>query len=88
MAWGYRGWAMAGVAAGTGINVWTMGAPGAMVPIPGRVATWTYMGSLHPGGAQAVLADGSVHFLSETTDLTILEKLSAMADGDVFDVPW
>lgn len=37
--------------------------------------------SQHPGGAQFVLADGSVHFLSEDIDQTLHEHLSTMADG-------
>ena len=86
-AWGYRGWAMAGVAVATGINVWTFASYGPPDPYPGRVGQWTDVGSQHPGGAHAVMADGSVHFLSETTDLVILAKLSAMADGEMVTLP-
>ena len=34
-----------------------------------------------------MLADGSVQWLSETTDTVILERLSAMADGEVVTIP-
>ena len=56
--------------------------------LPGRLWTWTNAGSLHPGGVNVLLADGSVQFLSENTDLVILEKLAAMADGELFAAPW
>ena len=39
--------------------------------------------SLHAGGSNFVSADGSVQFLKESTDLTTLERLAAMADGQV-----
>ncbi|UUO05610.1 DUF1559 domain-containing protein [Blastopirellula sp. J2-11] len=35
----------------------------------------------HPGGAQFLFNDGSVHFLAETTDLTISQNLSKRSDG-------
>ena len=38
--------------------------------------------SLHPGGAQFVLADGSTHFLSETLDLTTLRRMGDRRDGN------
>jgi type II secretory pathway pseudopilin PulG len=38
--------------------------------------------SMHPGGAQFVLVDGSVHFLSETIDLTTLRRLGDRRDGN------
>jgi hypothetical protein len=44
--------------------------------------------SPHPGGAQAVTADGSVHFLAEALDLQTLFNLSNRDDGnrtEVFD---
>lgn len=37
--------------------------------------------SAHPGGAVAALVDGSVTFLSQTTDFTTLRLLSSMDDG-------
>jgi prepilin-type processing-associated H-X9-DG protein len=40
-------------------------------------------GSMHAGGCQFVLADGSVRFISENIDLGILEKLAAHQDGGI-----
>lgn len=37
--------------------------------------------SLHPGGAMFSFADGSVHFLSETIDMTTYQNLSNRFDG-------
>jgi prepilin-type N-terminal cleavage/methylation domain-containing protein len=39
--------------------------------------------SQHRGGANAVCADGSVHFLVDTTDLTLLAGLCTRAGGEV-----
>ncbi|MEM7316012.1 MAG: DUF1559 domain-containing protein [Planctomycetota bacterium] len=38
----------------------------------------------HPGGAQAVLADGSVVFLSESTDLNVLAAMCTRAGSEVY----
>jgi len=43
--------------------------------------------SLHPGGANFVFVDGSVHFLSETIDGQVLEDLADRADGNVVTLP-
>jgi prepilin-type processing-associated H-X9-DG protein len=37
--------------------------------------------SLHPGGAQFVFADGSLHFLAESIDYTTYQRLGCRRDG-------
>jgi hypothetical protein len=39
--------------------------------------------SEHPGGAEALRADGGVTFLSETTDILVLRNISIRDDGAV-----
>jgi prepilin-type processing-associated H-X9-DG protein len=39
--------------------------------------------SFHPGGANAVFADGSVHFLSEGIPIRVLAALVTRAGGEV-----
>jgi prepilin-type N-terminal cleavage/methylation domain-containing protein len=41
----------------------------------------TGFGSLHTGGCHFLIGDGSVRFLSENMDVTILRQLSRVADG-------
>jgi prepilin-type N-terminal cleavage/methylation domain-containing protein len=41
--------------------------------------------SMHPGGVQALLADGSVHFVSETINLDTWQRLAAMKDGLIIE---
>jgi prepilin-type N-terminal cleavage/methylation domain-containing protein/prepilin-type processing-associated H-X9-DG protein len=43
--------------------------------------------SLHPGGAQFLMGDGSVHFFLETIDHWTYQYLGAKADGHVVSVP-
>ena len=44
------------------------------------VAT-NYFGSLHPGGCNFAMGDGSVHFVSETINLSTYQSLGIIADG-------
>jgi prepilin-type N-terminal cleavage/methylation domain-containing protein/prepilin-type processing-associated H-X9-DG protein len=43
--------------------------------------------SFHPGGANAVFADGSVHFLQTDTDIRIFARLVTRAGGEVVAIP-
>ena len=47
----------------------------------GRLGDWGYAGSLHPGGANRVQADGSMRFVSENTTASLLDQVGRMADG-------
>lgn len=44
-------------------------------------------GSMHPGGAQFVLGDGSARFISETIDTTLYGRLADIKDGNPVQVP-
>jgi prepilin-type N-terminal cleavage/methylation domain-containing protein/prepilin-type processing-associated H-X9-DG protein len=89
-AWGYRGWVQVGIdIAATTLNNFYYTSP-ASVPLDykyGRLGNWSWAGSLHPGGAQVAMADGSVRFLRQTTSTTILSRMAIMADGVPFELP-
>lgn len=100
-AWAYRGWVMCGVDPAYansptygGINVWhqpwitaTWQSP-PFIPYKGRARSWwCAAASFHPGGCNFVMADGSVHFVSETIDFSMLVALSGIGDGRVVTVP-
>ena len=98
-AWAYRAWVMTGVdpypsARDAGINLWHMPwvhptwASPPYTPVSGRTRTWwSAAASLHPGGCQFALGDGSVRFVSETIQKSMLNNLARMADGQVVAVP-
>lgn len=86
-AWGYRGWTMVGVDLSLGINEWDFAASATDVPRVGQLGRWGTVGSLHAGGCYIVLADGSVKYLTESTDRVILTRLSLIADGQVVELP-
>ncbi len=81
-AWGYRALLMTGVnlSYGGGINYWFY--PGKPY-VPGKRSGWGTAGSLHPGGCQAIFADGSVHFVAEVTNKEIVRRLGTIAEGSV-----
>jgi prepilin-type N-terminal cleavage/methylation domain-containing protein/prepilin-type processing-associated H-X9-DG protein len=74
-----KGWTC-GVTAGVGVcgggpGFWN--SEGANVPLI----------SNHAGGVNALFGDGSVHFLTDATDLLTLARLATRDDGGVFTLP-
>ena len=56
-------------------------------PIPDVWSLVMGFRSRHPGGATFCLADGSVHFVSETIDRTLYRALSTKDGGEVALLP-
>jgi prepilin-type N-terminal cleavage/methylation domain-containing protein len=81
-AWGYRGWVMAGIdpahTTSIGINDWTYVG---ITPVFGQLGSWSRAGSLHPGGCQFAMGDGTVRFVSQSVPITILSQMSTIAEG-------
>jgi prepilin-type N-terminal cleavage/methylation domain-containing protein/prepilin-type processing-associated H-X9-DG protein len=86
--WGYRGWVMVGndIGSTSGINLWIYNNDPARKKV-GRVGSWGWPGSLHPGGCQVCFADGSIRFIAENTPLVIRENMAKMADGTASNPP-
>jgi len=98
-AWAYRGWVMTGIdphhsAVNGGINIWHQpwidpswqNPP--YIPVRGRARSWWVpAASLHPGGCHFTMGDGSVQFVSQTIEMLMLDRLSAMGDGQVVALP-
>ena len=49
-----------------------------------RCTNWS---SMHPGGGQSTLADGSVRFMSQTTDLPTLQAIGTRNGGESIALP-
>ncbi|WP_442508841.1 DUF1559 domain-containing protein [Novipirellula sp. SH528] len=89
--WGYTKWVGNGVdlAYSLGINnllccAWDT-VPFNRTRQASRLSAWSTSGSVHPGGAQFTMADGSVRFISESTEISILQHLAYIADGEVIE---
>jgi prepilin-type processing-associated H-X9-DG protein len=48
----------------------------------------TSLGSKHPGGCNILMADGSVHFVSEAIELATLKAMASRASEEVFQSPF
>jgi prepilin-type N-terminal cleavage/methylation domain-containing protein len=69
--------------AGTGV-VLTQGINNFLAGSGTTLTNYAYnASSMHVGGCQALLGDGAVRFLSKNTNLTILQNLAYIADGNV-----
>lgn len=90
-AWAYRGWVMSGIDLSYGINVidipvtWTWVSDKSSLNY--RLRDWGSSGSLHTGGANVCLGDGSVRFISQSTSVPILQALSTIAGGETVELP-
>lgn len=84
--WAYRGWVMSGIdPAGwnASINDWSYG--GSITPIFGRLGSWAYPGSLHPGGCHFAMGDGSVRFVNQNTPYNTLMAMATITGGETVD---
>ena len=91
-AWGYRGWVSTGVDLRIGINRFDRSALGAWytgprTSIPGLLYSWGLGGSLHPGGCNVLLGDGSVSFLSESAERTVLQAIQTISNNETVEMP-
>jgi len=76
-----------------GINNWTLiaswtacGNPastGTNAPRAGRLGNWGQVGSLHTGGAQFAMGDGSIRFVRESVPALTLQSMARISDGVV-----
>ncbi|MFV0444686.1 MAG: DUF1559 domain-containing protein [Planctomycetaceae bacterium] len=99
-AWGYARWVGNGVTLDIGTTTALNGGvinnrvccswdatPNARVLRPEQLAHWGTIGSLHPGGAQVVMGDAKVAFLSQNIDYNVARRLSRSSDGQPVRVP-
>ncbi len=57
------------------------------ITVGGDIEKLVLARSAHPGGVQAAMADGSVHFFSESIELTVWKGLGTRAGREPVRVP-
>ena len=55
--------------------------------IPGGQGGYAAARSRHPGGVEASMVDGSVHFFSNSIDLFTWQSMGTRAGGEAVEVP-
>ncbi len=83
-AWGYRAWVMIGIdPAGWNSTIndwnWTPGSGTPITPTVGRLGSWSYPGSLHPGGCHFAMGDGTVRFVVESIAKARLDEMATIS---------
>ncbi len=48
----------------------------------------TTASSRHPGGVNLAMADASVHFASDTVDITVWQALGSRNGGETVSIDW
>jgi len=76
-----------------GINNWTLiaswttcGNPtstGTNAPRAGRLGNWGQVGSMHTGGANFAMGDGSIRFVRESVPALTLQAIARISDGTI-----
>ncbi len=79
--WAYRGWLQDGIDPTFKINNSYYSAT--YPDVRPALASWSYSGSYHTGGAQFIMGDGSVRFISENIDATTVVNLVTISNGGV-----
>jgi len=77
--WAYRGWLQDGIDPTFGINNFYDSAT--FPNTRPALASWSYSGSYHTGGAHYLLGDGSVRFIRENISSTTITNLVTISNG-------
>lgn len=97
-AWAYRTWVMTGIDPAHPnqccMNLWHLPSVDPTwqnppyTPVVGNVRTWwAAAASLHTGGCHFGFGDGSIRFVSQTTNQVTMTRLARIADGEVVELP-
>jgi prepilin-type N-terminal cleavage/methylation domain-containing protein len=79
--WAYRGWLQDGIDPTYGINNYFYSS--SYPNVRPALASWSYSGSYHDGGAFYLMGDGAVRFISENINATTVLNLVTISNGQV-----